>query len=162
VPGSEHLPAQLAAAIAFLDHAPLASTVAEMEIALTGCEREQVADVAAAHDVTIELLRSAVAARDALGKINDVIHAAAIALALPHLLAPGEILTRPSLAAGNTPDRLFDVETNRRVAEFKFARWDGHDGGRQKPTVKDLARLAADTPDARPSSTYAARALSPG
>jgi hypothetical protein len=39
---------------------------------------------------------------------------------------------------------LFDVETDRRIAEFKFARWDGHDGGRQKPRVKDLARLATD------------------
>ena len=142
---SEQLPAQLAAAIAFLDRAPLASTVAELEIALTGCERAQVSDLAAAHGVTVELLRSAVAARDTFGKVNDVIHAAAITLALPHLLTPGEVLTRPSLAAGNTPDRLFDVETDRRIAEFKFARWDGHDGGRQKPTVKDLARLAADT-----------------
>src|SRR4051794_29904893 len=98
----------------------------------------------AAHGVTPELLASAVAARDAVGKINDLIHAAAIALVLPRLLEPGETLQRPSLAAGNTPDRLFDVETDRRVAEFKLARWDGADGGRQKPTVKDLARLAAD------------------
>jgi hypothetical protein len=131
----------------FLDQAPLAGTVANLEIALTGCGPADVAAVAAAHGVTAELLRSAIAARDALGKVNDVIHAAAIALALPHLLRPGETLTRPSLAAGNTPERLFDVETNMRIAEFKFARWDGGDGGRQKPTVKDLARLAADTSD---------------
>jgi hypothetical protein len=54
-------------------------------------------------------------------------------------------LVRPSLAAGNTPERLFDVETDRRIAEFKLARWDGSDGGRQQPIVKDLVRLAADT-----------------
>lgn len=145
VRASEDLPAQLAAVGAFLDQAPLRSTVADLEIALTGCGPAQVADVAAAHGVTAELFRSAIAARDAFGKLSDLIHAAAIALALPHILKPGETLTRPSLAAGNTPERLFDVETNLRVAEFKLARWDGNDGGRQQPTVKDLVRLAADT-----------------
>jgi hypothetical protein len=141
---SQDLPAQLAAVGAFLDQAPLRTTVAELEIALTGCGAEQAAQVASAHGVTAELLRSAFAARDALGKLSDLIHAAAIALALPHLLESGETLVRPSLAAGNTPERLFDVETDRRIAEFKLARWDGNDGGRQQPTVKDLVRLAAD------------------
>ncbi len=136
---------QLAAVIGYLGKAPLSHTVAGLELALAGCGRDDVAGVAADHGLTVELLRSAVAARDTFGKLHDLIHAAAIALALPHILTPGETLVRPSLAAGNTPDRLFDVETDRRVAEFKFARWDGHDGGRQKPTVKDLARLAAES-----------------
>jgi hypothetical protein len=141
---SDDLPAQLAAVGAFLDKAPLRNTVSELEIALAGCGPEQAADAAAAHGVTSELFRSALAARDALGKLSDLIHAAAIALALPHILEPGETLVRPSLAAGNTPDRLYDIETDRRIAEFKLARWDGNDGGRQQPTVKDLVRLAAD------------------
>lgn len=67
-----------------------------------------------------ELLRSAFYARAEFGRINDLIHAAAIALALPHLLATGEVLKRPSLAAGNDPSRPFDVETDRRVAEFNL------------------------------------------
>jgi hypothetical protein len=142
--GSEHLSAQLAAVGAFLDQAPLRTTVAELEVALTGCGPAETADVAAAHGVTAELLRSAIAARDAFGTVSDLIHAAAIAIALPHILEPGETLARPSLAAGNTPERLFDVETDRRIAEFKLARWVGGDGTRQKSAVKDLARLAAD------------------
>jgi hypothetical protein len=141
---SKDLPAHLAAVGAFLDQAPLRSTVSELEIALDGLGRAEVEDVVAAHGVA-ELLRSAIAARDAFGKLSDLIHAAAIALALPQILEPGETLNRPSLAAGNTPERLYDVETNRRVAEFKLARWDGADGARRKSTVKDLARLAADT-----------------
>jgi hypothetical protein len=142
---TEDLPAQLAVVGAFLDRAPLRSTVAGLEVALTGCGPTEAAEVAVTHGVTVQLLRSAIAARDAFGKLSDLIHAAAIALALPHILEPGETLVRPSLAAGNTPERLYDVETDRRVAEFKLARWDGNDGGRQQPTVKDLVRLAADT-----------------
>lgn len=130
--GSENLEAQLGAVVGFLELAPLRATVAELEVALDGCQRADVPEVIAARGVTEDLLRSAVAARNTFGKINDVIHAAAIALSLPHLLDPGERLSRPSLAAGNTPDRLFDVETDARVAEFKLARWDGHDSGRQK------------------------------
>jgi hypothetical protein len=147
---SEQLPDQLAVVGAFLGRAPLRGTVSELEIALAGCGATQAADVAEAHGVTPELLRAALAARDAFGKLSDLIHAAAIALALPHILEPGEQLIRPSLAAGNTPDRLFDVETNWRIAEFKLSRWDGHDGGRQQPTVKDLVRLAADSSGRKP------------
>jgi hypothetical protein len=145
VTASDDLPAQLAAVGAFLAHAPLRSTVAELEIALAGCGAAQAGDVSREHGVTPELFRAALAARDSFGKLSDLIHAVAITLALQHILEPGEELLRPSLAAGNTPDRLFDVETNLRIAEFKLSRWDGHDGGRQQPTVKDLVRLAADT-----------------
>lgn len=141
----DDLPAQLAAVGAFLEQAPLRTTVGDLEFALEGCGPAEAAQVAAAHGVTVDLLRSAIAARDAFGKVSDLIHAAAIALALPRILEPGETLVRPSLAAGNTPERLFDIETDRRIAEFKLARWDGGDGGRQQPTVKDLVRLAADT-----------------
>jgi hypothetical protein len=142
---SDDLPAQLAAVGAFLGKAPLRTTVSELEVALAGCGPEQAAGVADAHGVTGELLRSALAARSALGKLSDLIHAAAIALALPHILEPGETLVRPSLAAGNTPERLFDVETDRRIAEFKLARWDGSDGGassrRRRPRAPGRRQL---------------------
>ena len=144
VSAPKDLDSRLGDVIAFLDQAPLRSTVAELEIALAGCGVSDVAGVIAGHGVTSELLQSAVAARNTFGKINDVIHATAIALSLQHVLESGETLARPSLAAGNTPIRLFDVETDVRIAEFKLARWDGNDGGRQKTAVKDLARLAAD------------------
>jgi hypothetical protein len=143
MPDEQDMQARLGAVAAFLGQGPLRATVADLEIALDGCEAQDLPDVIAARGVTVDLLRSAVAARAAFGKINDVIHSVGIALSLPHLLEPGETLRRPSLAAGNTPDRLYDVETDRRIAEFTFARRDGHDGARQKTTVTDLARLAA-------------------
>ena len=80
-----------------MDQAPLGTSVADLELALGGCRRDEVVDVAAAHGMTVELLRSAIAAREALGKISDLIHAAAIALSLPHILQPTERLMRPSL-----------------------------------------------------------------
>jgi hypothetical protein len=60
-------------------------------------------------------------------------------------LEPDEVLRRPSLAAGNDPSRPYDVETDRRVAEFKLARWYGHDAMRKRQVFKDLVHLAADT-----------------
>lgn len=145
VAASSDLPAQLELVGEFLAHAPLRDTVSELEIALAGCGPAQAAEVSRELGLTPELFHATLAARDAFGKLSDLIHALAIALALPHILEPGEELVRPSPAAGNTPDRPFDVETNLRIAEFKLSRWDGQDGGRQQPTVKDLVRLAADT-----------------
>ena len=54
------------------------------------------------------------------------------------------MLKRPSLAAGNDPSRPYDVETDRRIAEFKLARWDGHDAMRKRQVFKDFVQLAAD------------------
>jgi hypothetical protein len=139
------LPAQLAAVGAFLGQASLGKTVADLEIALADCDRNGVAAVAAEYGVTVALLRAAIVSREALGKISDLTHAAAITLSLEHILESGEKLVRPSLAAGNTKARLSDVETDRRVAEFKLARWTGADGARQKSAVKDLARLAVES-----------------
>ena len=54
------------------------------------------------------LLDAALDVRARLGRINDLIHAAAIVLMLPHILEPGErLVRRPSLAAGNDPTRPF-------------------------------------------------------
>jgi hypothetical protein len=66
---------------------------------------------------------AALTGRESLGRLNDLIHAAGIVVALPHLLEDGEeIAVRPSLAVGNDPSRPFHLETDRRVAEFKLAR----------------------------------------
>ena len=65
------------------------------------------------------LLEAALLIRRDLGRLNDLVHATAISLALPIILEPGErLMNRPSLAAGSDSTRLFDVETDRRVAEL--------------------------------------------
>lgn len=44
---------------------------------------------------------------------------------------------------GNDSTRPYAVATDRRVAEFKLSRWDGHDAGRKRHLFKDLVHLAA-------------------
>jgi hypothetical protein len=78
------------------------------------------------------------------GRLNDIVHAVAITVALPLLLEPGEVVESVSLAAGNSLDRPFDLSTNRRIAEFKLSRWDGHDTARKLQLAKDLVHLAAE------------------
>lgn len=75
-------------------------------------------------------------------QINVTIHALGILLCLPHLLEPGERVEYVSLGAGNT-GRAFDLETNLRVAEFKFINWrGGSEAIRQNGVFKDYLLLA--------------------
>jgi hypothetical protein len=111
---------------------------------------------AAVRGVTVSdctgFLEEAGAGRDALsaatelkrqaGQINVTIHALGILLCLPHLLEPGERVEYVSLGAGNT-GRAFDLETNLRVAEFKFINWrGGPESIRQNSVFKDYLLLA--------------------
>jgi len=141
--GSADLEAALGGLGRFLDRGPLTSTIAGLEYRLDGCTSREIDAVVSEAGISPELLLAATLVRDRIGRVNDVIHAVAIALALPRILEPGERLRRPSLAAGNDPSRLYDVETDRRVAEFKLARWDGHDAMRKRQTFKDFVHLAA-------------------
>ncbi|MGW1424660.1 hypothetical protein ACWAT4_31570 [Bradyrhizobium manausense] len=76
------------------------------------------------------------------GQIHVTIHALGILLCLPHILQPGERVEYVSLGAGNT-GRDFDLETNVRVAEFKFIRWrGGSETIRQNSVFKDYLLLA--------------------
>lgn len=129
----------------FIRDEPLTTKIADIERDLDGSSRSEVETIVSARGISPDLLRGALLVRGRLGRINDLIHAASVSLALPELIAPGEVLRRPSLAAGNDPSRPYDVETDRRVAEFKLARWDGHDAMRKRQVFKDLVHLAADT-----------------
>jgi hypothetical protein len=120
----------------------LGQRIAALERDLAGKNGETAAAVVAAHGLTAATFSASLLVREELGKLSDLIHATGIALALPHLLEPGEVLKIPSLAAGTDPTRLYDVETNLRAAEFKFARWTpGGNGGREKDLFKDLVLL---------------------
>ena len=62
--------------------------------------------------------------------------------ALPYILESGETVEYVSLGAGNT-GRQFDLETNYRVAEFKFIHWrGGAESIRQNQLFKDFYLLA--------------------
>jgi hypothetical protein len=147
VSADHDLEAALAALARFLERGRLTTTIGEVENALIGCTASEVEAVGSEYAIRTELLQAALFIRARMGRVNDLIHASAIALALPHLLEAGEILKRPSLAAGNDPSRPYDVEIDRRIAEFKLARWDGHDAMRKRQVFKDFVQLAADESD---------------
>lgn len=134
--------AQLAA---FLEGGRFTALAAHLEDALNDVGSTAVAREADEVGLNDALLSAALLVRGDIGRLNDVIHAAAICLALPAILEPGELLTnRPSLAAGNDPSRMFDMETDRRIAEFKLSIWTGRDAGRKRGLFHDLVHLAAD------------------
>lgn len=129
---------------AFLDRAPLTDSIVNLEEALEDATQADVNALLKDAGISPQLLGAAMIVRDRIGRVSDVIHATAIVLSLSELLQPGEVLARPSLGAGNDPSRPFDLETDRRVAEFKLARWKGKDAMRKRQTFKDLVHLAAE------------------
>jgi hypothetical protein len=88
-----------------------------------------------------KLLLSAIKVKKATRQVSVIIHVLGILAVLPKILDEGEEIEKLSLGAGNT-GKPFDVETNLRVAEFKFISWQGSDTIRQNSVFKDLFLLA--------------------
>ncbi|WP_157362083.1 hypothetical protein [Haloechinothrix halophila] len=131
--------------LSFVTSESLTERIAQLEADLQGADQPTAAAQAAASGLSDELLQASLLIRQHMGRISDVIHAAVITQALPLIIEEGERVTvRPSLAAGNDPGRPFDVETDRRVAEFKIQFWKGADAMRKRGTFKDLVHLALD------------------
>jgi hypothetical protein len=135
----------------FLGRRPLGDAIARLEATTEHATALEVRAAALSAGVDVQLLAAAVTVRRELGPLGDLIHAAAIMTLLPELLEDGETLVnRPSLSAGDDPGRPFDVETNLRVAEFKFDVWTGRDDHRKRELFRDFVRLASDTSGRRP------------
>jgi hypothetical protein len=122
--------------------ADLTNTLARIEANIRGLT----ADCAAAflEDAGAEraVLAAAGEMKRLVGQINVTIHALGILLCLPHILEDGERVEYVSLGAGNT-GREFDLETDRRVAEFKFINWrGGPESIRQNSVFKDFFMMA--------------------
>jgi len=136
---------------AFLTGGRFNAVVSELEHALLGTTAITAGAFTADAGLDSELLAAALLVRKDIGRVNDLIHAAVISLTLPMILEPGERVTnRPSLAAGNDPTRMYDLETDRRVAEFKMSVWSGTDAMRKRGVFQDLVHLAADNSGRRP------------
>lgn len=124
----------------------LTATLARIEGELRGVNARACRSVLSTVGAERQALAAAAALKRIAGQVNVAIHALGILLCLPHILEAGEIVEYVSLGAGNT-GRQFDLETNLRVAEFKFIRWrGGPESIRQNSIFKDFFLLAeADT-----------------
>lgn len=135
---------------AYFSTASLTTTLAALESRLVGADQNQAAGIAADSGFDEDLVDSALVVRERVGMLDSLIHAAVITQVLPLILEDGEsVLKRPSLGAGNDPERVYDLETTHRVAEFKLSSWKGRDGMRQRGLFADVVGLSLDATNRR-------------
>jgi len=121
----------------------LTVTLARIEASLRGANTDTCSTSLADSLADTSTLAAAGLVKRLAGEINVVIHALGILLCLPHILEPQETIEYVSLGAGNT-GREFDLETDKRIAEFKFIRWQGGaEAIRQNSLFKDFYCMAA-------------------
>ncbi|WP_368856641.1 hypothetical protein [Chelativorans sp. ZYF759] len=143
--GADDVVSRLAA---FTGH-DLTRTLGAIESSVRGIGAEESAAFVENAGAGREVLAAAAEMKRLAGQINVTIHALGILLCLPHVLEQGERVEYVSLGAGNT-GRRFDLETNLRVAEFKFIRWrGGPEAIRQNSIFKDYFQLADHETDKR-------------
>ena len=143
----------LAKAISVLDSfsgQSLTRTLSEMELTIQGSGPGTCAELQHEHHVGRDSLAAAGLVKRRAGQIDVIIHALGILQCLPEMLQPDELVESVFLGAGNTGKR-FDLETNRRVAEFKFIAWrGGSEAIRQNSLFKDFYGLAEhDSPKSK-------------
>lgn len=136
--------------LAAFSGADLGRTLARIENHLRDAAAETLDPLVRREGAEPDVLRAAGKVKQLAGQINVVIHALGVLRCLPRLLRPGENVLSVSLGAGNT-GKEFDLETNTRIAEFKFITWrGGSETIRQNSVFKDFYKLAeADTPKSR-------------
>lgn len=120
----------------------LTQTLSRLEDAVRGVTVSDCASFLESAGAGRDVLAAAAEMKRLAGQINVTIHALGILMCLPHILEPSENVESVSLGAGNS-GRAFDLETNLRVAEFKFIRWrGGPESIRQNSIFKDHVLLA--------------------
>lgn len=120
----------------------LTASLSSIESELRGFCTDKIEAFCLARNLSKEFITSALEIKKVAGQINVIIHAAGIIRSLPSLLREDEIVESVSLGAGNT-GRKFDLETNFRVAEYKFIDWQGGaETIRQNSIFKDFFELA--------------------
>ncbi len=120
----------------------LTKSISEIEKQIVGSDAITTETFCSEKDITIDFMNSALSIKKVAGQINTIIHAAGILHSLPSILQKDEVVQSVSLGAGNTGKR-FDLETNLRVAEYKFIDWQGGaESIRQNGIFKDFYNLA--------------------
>ena len=119
----------------------LTSEIASMEKRLSLKNSNDLQTILESKRVGLDFIQSASIVKKAISQIDVIIHAYGILNLLPSILEHDEIIEYLSLGAGNT-GKAFDLETNKRIAEFKFINWTGSsDIIRQNTTFKDFFSL---------------------
>lgn len=127
----------------------LTSRLSGIEHALAGGTHERAVRFCAEQQLDTDLLLAASKIKTVAGRINDIVHAIGILVSLPRIIKENEKITSMSLGAGNT-GRMWDLETDQQVAEFKFIRWQGGpESIRQNGLFKDFFGLAEHETDKR-------------
>lgn len=122
----------------------LTATLSGIECAIEGVDLDNCPEFLSRYAVTTDAIAGAYEIKKLAGQINVTIHALGILSCLSHLLLDGERVESVSLGAGNT-GRKFDLETNLRIAEFKFINWrGGAESIRQNGIFKDFFELAQE------------------
>lgn len=120
----------------------LTSRISEIESVLRNKKKSEVVHFLNNERINSQIISSAFSLKAILGQINVIIHSVGILLSLPKILKEDEKIEYLSLGAGNT-GRDFDLETNFRIAEFKFINWKGgSESIRQNSLFKDFFLLA--------------------
>lgn len=121
----------------------LGTRIAALEAGAQGAGLQKVEGLLANEDLDEKILVAARTIKAVAGQVNVIMHAAGILVALPWILESGEIVESLSLGAGNT-GRDHDLETNRRIAEFKFIDWrGGSEAVRQNNLFADVFSVAS-------------------
>jgi hypothetical protein len=120
----------------------LTKSLAEIERSIIGLDSDNSRTFCGEQNIDKDFISSALAIKKVAGQINVIIHASGILHSLPYILEKGEQVESVSLGAGNT-GKKFDLETNLRVAEYKFINWKGGaESIRQNGVFKDFYELA--------------------
>ena len=94
------------------------------------------------NSIDLSLLNAAFTIKEVTSKLYIIIHSVGILLSLPHILWKNEKILSLSLGAGNS-GKDYDLETNKRIAEFKFITWQNKSNTiRQNSIFKDFYQLA--------------------
>lgn len=129
-------------AIEIFQGGSLTKSISAIEKDLIGADSKATAYLCSEKEITTDFMNSALSIKKVAGQINTIIHAAGIMQSLPSILQKGEVVQSVSLGAGNT-GKQFDLETNLRIAEYKFIDWQGGpESIRQNSLFKDFYNLA--------------------
>lgn len=120
----------------------LSQKIGNMQAALAGANSSSLPTLLSQFHIDQTLLISAASIKKASAQIDVVIHTLGIMYSLPLILEPDEVVQVACLGADNSGGD-FDLETDRRVAEFKFIAWqDSGNAVRNKTLFEDYVKLA--------------------